>query len=390
MQCLSWRLLYVLISAMTFHLSYDAHLFSDYVLRRFQMWFLEAGKSLHFYRKLHQSYAAVPSALIEALGALPGWTVFQANEFRVMALCPQGCLRFTFLQRAGNTDCSCECWAINPEAGAAMIAAVKSAAGFTFTDGASMAVDWFFSDGRSIECATVHERFADQLLPAAYPWLQGGLHTFTEQYLYSTAPILIFYGPPGTGKTRLIRHILKAMSTQRNEPLRVAYTADVQSSGSDEFFVRFMTRGYDAMVIEDADHLLAPRAHGNQGLHRFLAVSDGLLNPEGRRLIFSTNLPSKLEIDEALVRPGRCFACVGASKLDQSQANTVVHALTENAAVRQSAQARLRATGVSAHALAEIYAAVEQSTLNELEHGSQLSPLAGHPEADSTGQVRVH
>lgn len=81
------------------------------------------------------------------------------------------------------------------------------------------------------------------MLPAAYPWLQGGLHTFTEQYLYSTAPILIFYGPPGTGKTRLIRHILKAMSTQRNEPLRVAYTADVQSSGSDEFFVRFMTRG---------------------------------------------------------------------------------------------------------------------------------------------------
>jgi len=42
-------------------------------------------------------------------------------------------------------------------------------------------------------------------------------------------------------------------------------------------------------------------------MHRFLNVGDGLVTTRGKKMIFSTNLPSIQDIDPALVRPGRCF-----------------------------------------------------------------------------------
>jgi ATP-dependent 26S proteasome regulatory subunit len=42
-------------------------------------------------------------------------------------------------------------------------------------------------------------------------------------------------------------------------------------------------------------------------MHRFLNVGDGLVTTKGKKLIFSTNLPSIRDVDSALVRPGRCF-----------------------------------------------------------------------------------
>ncbi len=58
-------------------------------------------------------------------------------------------------------------------------------------------------------------------------------------------------------------------------------------------------------MIEDADHLRMARANGNVDLHRFLAIADGVVRAQGRKIIFTTNLPNVGDIDEALVRPGR-------------------------------------------------------------------------------------
>lgn len=40
------------------------------------------------------------------------------------------------------------------------------------------------------------------------------------------------------------------------------------------------------------------------------AVADGVVRAQGRKMIFTTNLPNLSDIDEALLRPGRCFASV--------------------------------------------------------------------------------
>ena len=74
--------------------------------------------------------------------------------------------------------------------------------------------------------------------------------------------------------------------------------------------VPYSTGSHDAFVVEDVDHLLTPRVDGNTEMHRFLAVADGVVRAQGRKIIFTTNLPNIGDLDEALVRPGRCFATV--------------------------------------------------------------------------------
>ncbi|MGR8935885.1 MAG: hypothetical protein ACU837_16110, partial [Gammaproteobacteria bacterium] len=78
---------------------------------------------------------------------------------------------------------------------------------------------------------------------------------------------------------------------------------------------------------EDADHILKPRAEGNEHLHRFLAVADGVVRAQGRKIIFSTNLPNVKDLDDALIRPGRCFARVSIRELSQDEACRLMTAL---------------------------------------------------------------
>jgi len=97
------------------------------------------------------------------------------------------------------------------------------------------------------------------------------------------------------------------------------YTADTRALESDEIFVEFVTGSHDAFVIEDADHILDSRANGNLHLHRFLAIADGVVRAQGRRILFTTNLPNVGAIDEALLRPGRCFANVRFRALERPE-----------------------------------------------------------------------
>jgi ATP-dependent 26S proteasome regulatory subunit len=55
-------------------------------------------------------------------------------------------------------------------------------------------------------------------------------------------------------------------------------------------------------------------------MHRFLNVGDGLISLKGKKLIFSTNLPSISDVDSALVRPGRCFDIVSFDNYTYEQA----------------------------------------------------------------------
>src|SRR5207248_2830973 len=127
----------------------------------------------------------------------------------------------------------------------------------------------------------------------------------------------------------------------------------------DEIFVKFITGRQDAFVIEDADHLLKPRADGNDHLHRFLTIADGVVRSQGRKVIFSTNLPNVGDLDDALIRAGRCFARVYVRNLSAAEAQALAAEIAgEDASKLARASAALAAETRRRSVAQEVYAAL--------------------------------
>lgn len=153
---------------------------------------------------------------------------------------------------------------------------------------------------------------------SAYPWLNRPYEDYVRDYLEDDASILILIGPPGTGKTTLIKNIIH----QSGGGARVTY--DQRILEGDDFFANFIDSEDDILVMEDADAFLASRQDGNTMMHKFLNVSDGLISAAGKKMIFSTNLPNIADIDEALLRAGRCYDIVQFRELTRKEALAVL------------------------------------------------------------------
>ncbi len=186
-------------------------------------------------------------------------------------------------------------------------------------------IDWYFSSAHVGLSNVAFDELADSaLLDEAYPMLKEPVASFIHRYLEASETVLVLQGTPGTGKTRLVRAILAAMSRRKGDSAQVLYTADRRTLENDEIFVEFITGSHDAFVVEDADHVLTARADGNADLHRFLAIADGVVRALGRKIIFTTNLPNVGDIDEALLRPGRCFATLHTRALAPIEARRLI------------------------------------------------------------------
>jgi SpoVK/Ycf46/Vps4 family AAA+-type ATPase len=61
------------------------------------------------------------------------------------------------------------------------------------------------------------------------------------------------------------------------------------------------------IVVEDADLLLSPRSTGNMSMAQLLNETDGISSNHDRKVVFTTNLSRRSDIDEALMRTGRCY-----------------------------------------------------------------------------------
>jgi SpoVK/Ycf46/Vps4 family AAA+-type ATPase len=217
-------------------------------------------------------------------------------------------------------------------------------------------IDWHFLTGKGeLQSAAIEELADDVLHDEAYPELPGGVNAFIRSYLDAPETVLVLQGPPGTGKTRLIRAILGEISRRNGGQAQALYTGDKKALENDEIFVKFITGWDDAFVVEDADHLLKPRADGNEHLHRFLTIADGVVRSQGRKIIFSTNLPNVGDLDEALIRPGRCFARIHVRNLTVAEAKALAEEIAAGDAEKQARAALAFAAGDRKRSLAEIY-----------------------------------
>jgi ATP-dependent 26S proteasome regulatory subunit len=87
-----------------------------------------------------------------------------------------------------------------------------------------------------------------------------------------------------------------------------------------------------------------------------------VVRAQGRKIIFSTNLPNLGDLDDALIRPGRCFARVHTRNLTAVERDRLLARLCPEALECQTKSiATLSASGRTVHSLAEIYQALAKA-----------------------------
>lgn len=175
-------------------------------------------------------------------------------------------------------------------------------------------IEWIInSEGNSVTIPLNYK----PLIQSAYPFVSNNISEYITEYMESEANILLLIGAPGTGKTSFIREIIQ----QSGRDAYVSYDEKILSN--DQFFGQFVSGDKTFLIIEDSDNMISSRKDGNNLMHRFLNVSDGLISSIKKKLIFTTNLTSIRSVDNALVRPGRCFDTVQFRKLSLSEASKV-------------------------------------------------------------------
>jgi len=308
-----------------------------------------------------------PPLLIDRLALRPEWGSLRVNSH---TLTIRATNLYGIIEATGAPDkcsLSIQLWTDTAERGEATIEGILTEfRHLEFLD-ISFSLNWRFLDGKGhIARASTEERASGELLDEAYPLL-GNVNTFIDQYLEAPETVLVLQGSPGTGKTRLIRALLAAISKRIGEAADVLYTGDSAVLESDEVFLEFITDSHRAFVVEDADHLLKPRSGGNQTLHRFLNIADGIASAHGKKIIFSTNLPNIHDIDEALVRPGRCFAHLYLEELQVSEALELLVRLCRDTPERHGAAAALLNSSCrKSVSVAEVYAAYRNAGAQRL------------------------
>jgi energy-coupling factor transporter ATP-binding protein EcfA2 len=355
-----------------YHEAYDM---GDFMLkqRRFQR-AANGHDTFPIYRELRFSARIELEALFDLVALAGDWNADRVDAQHTVLESATGDVLISLEGRRKQDYCSMwtYIWADTREAAEAAKARILELVGALRITEPMFAVDWFFLTGRgNLENVAIEEKVDAPLNDLAYPETHEGVAAFVKRFLDADETVLVLQGPPGTGKSRLIRAMLGEMSHRKGEHARAMYTGDKRAMENDEIFVRFITGWEDAFVIEDADHLLKPRCDGNEHVHRFLTIADGVVRSQGRKIIFSTNLPNVGDLDAALIRPGRCFARVYVRELIEAEAARFIASLTPDTELVCAVISQLfGSSGKKSRSLAEIYKALKTA------HEAAAQPLA--------------
>lgn len=196
----------------------------------------------------------------------------------------------------------------------------------TFFSSSGISATWVY--GQNASQMEEYERTlkVPSEIEGAYPWLGCSVKDLAEEFKNSTESVLILLGPPGTGKTTLVKQLAQYLNTG------LMFTYDSVLLHQDGFFSSYMARdNCGILLLEDADDKLGSRQDGNDTMAKFLNASDGMMKIDDKKIVITTNLPNLADVDEALLRPGRCFGALTTRLHTRDEARALAAQLyTEN------------------------------------------------------------
>jgi SpoVK/Ycf46/Vps4 family AAA+-type ATPase len=177
---------------------------------------------------------------------------------------------------------------------------------------------WYTSDDGYQDSRDLDITFDEETYDQFYPGIKEGLKKYLDSYRKNKSSVLLLMGEPGTGKTTFIKNFIKEYQ------LNTVVTYDEKVMSSDFFYIQYLTDSKkQLLVIEDADLLLSSRDDNlNKTMSKLLNITDGLVKLDSKKIIFTTNTQQYTKIDNALIRPGRCFDVINFRRLTFDEAKT--------------------------------------------------------------------
>lgn len=143
-----------------------------------------------------------------------------------------------------------------------------------------------------------------------------------------TGRLSIFNGPPGTGKTYLIRAILQAADNSICVVVPAAMLQELSSPSIIPSLIELRkNKGKNVPIVflvEDADECLVSREDANMSsISAVLNLCDGILGSLLDIRVIATTNAERMQLDKALIRPGRLSANVEVQALPFEKAKEV-------------------------------------------------------------------
>lgn len=152
--------------------------------------------------------------------------------------------------------------------------------------------------------------------------------------IHPSGRIVIMEGEPGTGKT----HLVRAMLLNVPDAMFVLVSPELvpQLAGPELLPLllsnRRGTTGPIVLILEDADKCLVSRDEKNiNSIQSLLNLGDGILGSMLDLRIIATTNAKKLEMEQAIMRPGRLSKALRVGPLSREVAQEVFSSLVPNA-----------------------------------------------------------
>ncbi len=141
------------------------------------------------------------------------------------------------------------------------------------------------------------------------------------------AGLFLFYGEPGTGKSSYIEYLLTKV-----KKTVIMLSPKIANALDDPNLIAILVQYPDSiLVVEDAELLLSSRESNtsSSGISVLLSLTDGLLRSLNIQVIATFNM-AILNIDQAVIRRGRCRMLYEFKKLSEDKTTQLLSDLKIN------------------------------------------------------------